>query len=568
MSIVNVAVPSIQRALTTLAPALSAPPVTMFGPDFPFGYDRWLTHTDGLGSVPAERLGTPVAVVGGGIAGLVAAYELMRLGLRPVVFEAEQLGGRMRTATFPGYPGSVAELGAMRFPPSATTLFHYVDLVGLETRPFPNPLAPATPHTVVDVNGVQHSARMTDDLPAVYQEVYDAWNKALEEGADFAAMDAAIRHRDTATVKALWNRLVPLLDDQSFYGFLASSPNFASFRHREIFGQVGFGSGGWDTDFPNSVLEILRVVYTGADDRHRLLAGGAQQLPLRLWRHAPDRLAYWPAGTSLESLHVDGPGPAVTRISRAGGRIRVETARGADDFATAVLTPQVRLLLSRIETDEDLFPVDVWSAVERTHYMGGSKLFALVDQPFWGEVDQRTGRPVMGMTLTDRSPRGVYLFDEGPDAPGVMCLSYTWNDDSLKVAALPAAERLTVMLRHLRRIYPDVDVQRRIVAPPIAVTWENEPHFMGAFKGNLPGHYRYQRRLFTHFMQDALPVHQRGIFLAGDDVSWTGGFAEGAVTTALNAVWGVLHHLGGRTPEANPGPGDVFASIAPIELPY
>ncbi|MEK8173609.1 hypothetical protein NKH77_45790 [Streptomyces sp. M19] len=28
---------------------------------------------------------------------------------------------------------------------------------------------------------------------------------------------------------------------------------------------------------------------------------------------------------------------------------------------------------------------------------------------------------------------------------------------------------------------------------------------MGAFKANLPGHYRYQRRLFSHFMQDDTP---------------------------------------------------------------
>ncbi|MFE7560006.1 flavin monoamine oxidase family protein [Kitasatospora sp. NPDC057500] len=554
--------------MTAFAAELSAPPVTMFGPDFPFGYDRWAGHPAGLGSLPPERLGTRVAVVGGGISGLVAAYELMRLGLHPVVFESGQLGGRMRTTSFPGHPGTVAELGAMRFPPSATTLFHYIGLVGLETAPFPNPLAPATPHTVVDVNGARHFARVPEDLPAVYQEVFDAWTKVLEEGADFGAMESAIRHRDTATIKAIWNRLVPLLDDQSFYGFLASSPAFASFRLRELFGQVGFGSGGWDTDFPNSILEVLRVVYTGADDRHRALVGGAQRLPLRLWRHVPRRAAHWPAGTSLAGLHPGGPRPAVTRLARGGGGgVLVETADGAEEFAAAVVTPQVRLLLSGIDTAEELFPTGVWTAIERTHYMGASKLFALVDRPFWHDVDGLTGRPVMGMTLTDRAPRGVYLFDGGPGEPAVMCLSYTWNDDSLKAAALSAGERLDMMLRHLRRIYPDVDVRSRVVAPPVAVTWETEPHFMGAFKSNLPGQYRYQRRLFTHFLQDGLPVHQRGVFLAGDDVSWTGGFAEGAVTTALNAVWGVLHHLGGRTAAGNPGPGDEFRTLAPIELP-
>jgi tryptophan 2-monooxygenase len=67
-------------------------------------------------------------------------------------------------------------------------------------------------------------------------------------------------------------------------------------------------------------------------------------------------------------------------------------------------------------------------------------------------------------------------------------------------------------------------------------------------------------------MQDELPAEYRGLFLAGDDVSWTAGWAEGAVTTALNAVWGVMHHFGGATVRENPGPGDVFDTIKPLRL--
>jgi len=29
--------------------------VTIFGPDFPFAYDDWLSHKDGIGAVPAAR---------------------------------------------------------------------------------------------------------------------------------------------------------------------------------------------------------------------------------------------------------------------------------------------------------------------------------------------------------------------------------------------------------------------------------------------------------------------------------------------------------------------------------
>ena len=99
------------------------------------------------------------------------------------------------------------------------------------------------------------------------------------------------------------------------------------------------------------------------------------------------------------------------------------------------------------------------------------------------------------------------------------------------------------------------------------MSWENDRHFLGAFKGALPGHYRYNQRMYGHFMHRGSPPERRGIFLAGDDVSWTPGWAEGAVQTALNATWGVMAHLGGQTSKDNPGPGDLYPEIGPIELP-
>lgn len=542
-------------------------PLTMFVPDFPFAYDDWLRHPAGLGSVPAERHGTEVAVVGGGVAGLVAAYELMRLGLRPVLYEAGELGGRMRAVPLDGCAELTAELGAMRFPVAATTLFHYIDALGLSTRPFPNPLAEGTPSTMVHLGGERHYARVPDELPTVYQEVADAWAKTLIEQADLAVMEDSVRRRDTPLLKAIWNRMVRTLDDTSFYGFLAASPYFRSFRHREIFGQVGFGTGGWDTDFPNSILEVLRVVFTGADTEQVRIVGGTGRLIEGLWTLPAEGAAHWPAGTSLAALHGGRPRPGVAALRRAEQGFTVDDAEGRrETYPAVVFTPHVWTLLNRIDCEPGLLSAPQWTAVERTHYMGASKLFVATDRPFWLDRDPTTGRDRMSMTLTDRMPRGVYLFDEGPERPGVACLSYTWNDDSLKVATLTDGQRLEVLLARLSEIYPDLDLRAHIAGPPITVTWETEPHFMGAFKANLPGQYRYQRRLFTQFVQDGLPAAQRGFFLAGDDVSWTAGFAEGAVTTALNAVWGVVQHLGGASHPGNPGPGDVFDQIAPILL--
>ena len=532
------------------------PPITMFGPDFPYAYDDFLAHPAGLGQVPATAHGTEVAVIGGGLSGIVAAYELMKMGLKPVVYEADRIGGRLRTVGFEGCdPSLTAEMGAMRFPPSSTALRHYIDLAGLETRPFPNPLAEATPSTVVDLKGESHYAETLDDLPQVYRDVADAWARCLEEGADFSDMNRALRERDVPRIREIWAKLVERLDNQTFYGFLCDSEAFKSFRHREIFGQVGFGTGGWDTDFPNSILEILRVVYTEADDHHRGIVGGSQQLPLRLWEREPEKIVHWPYGTSLRSLHVDGePRPAVTRLNRtAGNHITVTDANGdIRTYPAAIFTALSWMLLSKIACDDSLFPIDHWTAIERTHYMESSKLFVPVDRPFWLDKDEETGRDVMSMTLTDRMTRGTYLLDDGPDKPAVICLSYTWCDDSLKWLPLSANERMEVMLKSLGEIYPKVDIRKHVIGNPVTVSWENEPYFMGAFKANLPGHYRYQRRLFTHFMQDGLPEDKRGIFLAGDDISWTAGWAEGAVQTALNAVWGVMHHFGGETDRPTP----------------
>lgn len=544
-------------------------PITMFGPDFPFAYDDYVASPHGIGSVPTAVHGTRVAVIGGGLSGMLSARELLRMGFQPVVYEADQIGGRMRSVPFVGHPGITAEMGSMRFPPSSTTLFHYINEMGLETAEFPNPLSDATSSTVIDLKGVTHYANTIDDLPAEYQDVANAWSSALAEHADYAALQDAIRDRDAAEVRRIWGELVQRLDDETFYGFLTHADAFKSFARREMFGQVGFGTGGWDTDYPNSILEILRVVVTEADDHHRGILGGSQQLPTRLWSTPVENAQYWLPGTSVQSLHEGGvPRPGAIELHRTGPEeFTITDAWGrVDSFPAVVYTAQSWMLLNGIKTDESILPTDDWTAIERTHYMGSSKVFVLVDRPFWKDIDPETGREVMSMTLSDRMNRGTYLLDQGEGRPGLICLSYTWADDSLKILPFDAAQRAELMLKSLAQIYPKVDIRSHIIAPPVTLSWETERYFMGAFKANLPGHYRYQRSLYTHFMQDNFAPEHRGLFLAGDDVSWTAGWAEGAVTTALNAVWGVMHHFGGATHPENPGPGDVFDSIAPVDL--
>jgi tryptophan 2-monooxygenase len=321
------------------------------------------------------------------------------------------------------------------------------------------------------------------------------------------------------------------------------------------------------------MLEILRVVLTNCDTDQRLIVGGVEQLPRGLWTLPVSPRSPWPAGTTLASLHGGVPRPGVAAIGRSAsdhaedGAFTVRDRWGTSRTHDAVLaTCQSWLLTTQISCDESLFSQDLWMAFDRTRYMQASKTFVMVDRPFWQDINPATGRPLMGMTLTDRLTRGTYLFDNGPGRPAVICLTYSWMSDALKMLPYDVNQRVKLTLDALGKIYPGIDIASHIVGDPVTVSWEDDPNFLGAFKGALPGHYRYNHRMYRHFMQRGLSAAERGIFIAGDDVSFTPAWAEGAVQTALNAVWGVMAHFGGSTPAANPGPGDLFDQFAPVDL--
>lgn len=143
-------------------PLLRNVDLTALIPDFPFHYGAFLEGAHGRPSLFDFSEGSKekrVLVVGAGAAGAVAAYELLRMGLRPVLVEAsDRYGGRLNSQ----YLGSgeqqvIAELGAMRFPASGKAGRHYFEKLDMwnNSVPFPNPGSAAAVSTVVDYQGEQ-----------------------------------------------------------------------------------------------------------------------------------------------------------------------------------------------------------------------------------------------------------------------------------------------------------------------------------------------------------------------------------------------------------------------------
>ncbi len=91
--------------------------------------------TPGALTPPSRAL--QIVVVGAGMSGLVAAYELSRAGHDVTVLEArERVGGRVLTLRSPFAQGHSAEAGAARIPPEHELTLGYVRHFGLELDRF------------------------------------------------------------------------------------------------------------------------------------------------------------------------------------------------------------------------------------------------------------------------------------------------------------------------------------------------------------------------------------------------------------------------------------------------
>lgn len=86
---------------------------------------------------------------------------------------------------------------------------------------------------------------------------------------------------------------------------------------------------------------------------------------------------------------------------------------------------------------------------------------------------------------------------------------------------------------------------------------------MGPSKANLPGNYRYQRRLFGYFRERERAAVERELFLVDDGISWTASWTEGAMATALNPGWDVVNYPGGAAERAS---DDLWPELAPLAL--
>src|SRR5258707_6026703 len=156
-----------------------------------------------------------VVVVGAGMAGLVAAYELLKAGHDPIILETRQrVGGRVYTVRDPFSDGLHGEAGAMRLPLGHKLTLAYVEKFKLETYPF----TMGNPKAYIHLQGKK--VRAGDFDPAQYD--FDMAPKAKSRKPQ-EMVDAAVQPLKDLLAKkgeAAWDEIVAQYDEFSTREFL------------------------------------------------------------------------------------------------------------------------------------------------------------------------------------------------------------------------------------------------------------------------------------------------------------------------------------------------------------
>lgn len=127
-----------------------------------------LRASPGPDPLPRRRPGTAensVIVIGAGLAGLAAAWELQEAGHEVTLLEAKpRPGGRVRTLREPFADDLYAEAGAMAFSETYTQATRYIDELGLERADFAQPDLP----TLFHLKGHRFAARADEQIDWPY----------------------------------------------------------------------------------------------------------------------------------------------------------------------------------------------------------------------------------------------------------------------------------------------------------------------------------------------------------------------------------------------------------------
>ncbi|HLP89553.1 MAG TPA: NAD(P)/FAD-dependent oxidoreductase [Nostocaceae cyanobacterium] len=535
-----------------------------------YDYIEFLNHGY-IAELPKDKWGTEVAIIGAGAAGMVAAYELLKIGVHPVIFEAtDRIGGRAYSKYFlhkNGYPSlhDIAELGSMRFPPSSRVFFYYIEKLGLKnyiTDQFPNP--GKVPTKLYYGNKI-HDWPINQEHPSGgdFDIIYRDWTnfiKELTEPLHSAWQkwqeiqrygDERVAQEYRSQVQYIWQKYINKYKDVDVFQAISEGMPWWTSDHISKFGSLGFGTGGFGPLYAVNFLEILRIMVNMWGDNQQLLTCGISKLMESFYNQRVIR----PDGSQIslkeiEALKINTPisaieymeGQAVLHFSdrclrpKSYSSVIVATSTRAMEIMgltlpTPSITEKVEILNEQIKR-----------SIRNIHLIDSSKLFVRTKTKFW-----KNNPHIPQNIQTDELPRSIYALDYPHTEHGIVLVSYILGDRTNNLLALDKMERLELFKQSIAQVSPEFAenlVPMNGESDVLSIDWEKEKYHYGAFKLQYPGQEPYIHSLYYQFLGVNDKNSDTGVYLAGDSVSWSGGWTEGAFHTGLNAACAAARHIG------------------------
>src|SRR3954453_4769614 len=453
------------------------------------------------GLEPRPQSAKRVVIIGGGIAGLVAAFELRRQGHEPLVLEAQhRVGGRVKTIR-DFAPGLYAEAGAMRIPRVHDLTLAYCELFGLPMRPF----VMGNPKTLVFIDG----KRMT---------VADA--DANPEQLPFDLAD----HERGKTWTQLWNEATSEFKSQyekggqdSLDGLLRE---YDQYSIREFLEMRGFSEGAMElygvmsfreSNMNAAVVEQLREIVGRSFEDMQEIAGGMDQLPVAFYEQLKPYVRFGAEVTAIEQ----SPDSVKVHYKSTSGRFAV-----TGDYAICAIPFSV---LRDIEILNTPFSREKQKAIRELNYNASTKILFQTRHRFWEQTDGIIG----GTTVTDLPIRRIVYpsYSNPADERGTLLASYTWGQDALRWGAMDSEAMIEQALEDVAQVHPEITTEFEVGATQDCY---GDPWARGAFALFEP---EQQTRL-----QASIVAPEGRLHFAGDHTSLYHACIQGALESGIRAA--------------------------------
>lgn len=425
-----------------------------------------------------KRRKSRVVVLGAGLAGLAAAYELSKQNHDVIVLEARsRIGGRVLSHEIDNEKKLIIELGAEWVGNSHERIISLCKEFGLEL--FNNQF----------------------DTHLIYKNEYSPrgkWGYSEEWTAKYNALLAGFEKLSKADKRAI--------DKTDWWRYLMNNGiSEGDLDLRELADSTDFGESIRHVSAYSAITE-----YAESSEKNEMdlkIRGGNSRLP-----HA---LA---AKIGAEKVKLQ---QKVTSVQQNGKTVTVTCENGTTFSGEYLICALPTFAISRIEWKPNLTG-EKWEAINALQYARINKHAVLFKERFWSAEDFDL--------LTDSNAHYFYHATKSQSSDQGVLISYSIGDKADVVARQNNEYRRRIIADALRPGFGEVSGK---IVRQVNNYWGNDPHTMGAYA-------MYGKEQWFTLRPILAKPHQR-VFFAGEHIADWQGFMEGAVVTGEEAAREVMN---------------------------